>query len=199
MAGRWYTDPTTGLRVPSVTTILNEMSKPGLPLWAARLAVESGDPYASKLYVERAGAQGQRVHAAIHSGRWRGLVRFQRALSALWESRPFEILSYEQTVWSAQHRYAGTYDMTVRFFDTDEVEMVDVKTNEKGPYLDSVRLQLAGYRYADSAPVVDGTSVLWLRPGHAEWIDADVERRDFEVFLKYRHIYDYRRETGRAS
>lgn len=181
-----------------MTTILNEMSKPGLPLWASRLAVEAGDPYAAKHYVERAGAQGQRVHAAIHSGNWRGLIRFQRALSTIWEQRPFEILSYEQTVWSVQHNYAGTYDLIVRFFDTDEVILVDVKTNEKGPYVDSVRLQLSGYRYADTTPEVDGTSVLWLRPDHAEWVDADVDASDFETFLMYRHIYDYRREVGRA-
>lgn len=194
MAGRTYYSPWTGERLPSVTTVLGEWNKPGLVGWAARLGAETGDPLAYRSISEAKALTGHRVHEAVRTGHWPDDLRdFQHQYDLAWRSRPFEILSQELPVYHP--RFAGTYDLIVQFFDEDDPSMLDLKTSEKGIYEDTVRLQIAAYRFASTTPYTDSAVVLHLRPDHFELREVDAGEEEFAVFMNLLEVREWSRKN----
>lgn len=109
-----------------------------------------------------------------------------------------EFVMLEETVWSDEHRYAGSFDA----FATIEGERVwlDNKTTRSGVH-DEVGLQLAAYRYAEHVlrpdgsrtpvPSADGGAVVHVRPEGWQLVPVKCGEREFEVFLHLRQIFDF--------
>lgn len=113
----------------------------------------------------------------------------------------WECVFSEQTVWSLDHRFAGTLDLSRRsttWLPTDQgIEIVDYKTHKPassendGPsYIDD-RVQLSAYALAVEEMglgVVRGTRVVLFGPdGNYE---EDTRRVDPKVFLAMKEIHD---------
>lgn len=112
-----------------------------------------------------------------------------------------EFIHLEETVWSDQHQYAGSFDAIARI--GEEVVGLDWKTS-KSVY-DSVALQLSAYRYSDriiladtgesvGMPEWDGGAVLHVRPEGWQLVPVECGERVFETFLHLRSVFDWERE-----
>jgi len=121
---RWYETPDGTF--PSATTVLGAKAKQGLTSWQTQIALQGIDP---KKESRRAMDEGSKVHAgceAIMKGEtlyffdevsekenydlhneWLPICRFKEAFIKH-EIKPILI---EQTIWSAQHEFAGTLDL----------------------------------------------------------------------------------------
>ena len=171
--GRQYRHPETGVYVPSVTTVLKIIDKPGLVGWAARETAGAAFDQRAALAqmtdreaavdmlknarfraMNRAGDVGTAVHAIAEAlERDEPLPVVSEAAEPYVESflafvsafdPKFELV--EGTVFgSAGGGYAGTFDFLARFGDL--LVLGDHKTG-KGVYAE-VALQLAGLRYAE--------------------------------------------------
>lgn len=109
-----------------------------------------------------------------------------------------KVLFLEETVWSDQHLYAGSFDALLEIEGTRV--WIDNKTTRSGVH-DEVAIQLAAYAHADfiirgdgskvPLPKADKAAVVHVRP--EGWsltpvrIDADV----FDVFLHLRKVFDW--------
>lgn len=156
---------------PSVTTILNVLSKPFLPPWAAKMAAEYAvknwqlltpmvgyDPTgavdqikgASKRYTENASTLGTQIHQQVEQlvighnlNPW---LTPQTNHFKTWQMcyKPKFLLS-EATVYNRTERYAGTFDLLA------EIEgkniLIDVKSG-KSVYPE-VALQLVAYAHGE--------------------------------------------------
>lgn len=191
---RLYKDPDTGMRYPSVTTVLGELAKPGIAFWNAKIAGEAGDPAEPRRLMEEKATFGTRVHNSVLTGVWpKDLRAVQRRYAEAWNANPFDIIAQEQTIWNREHEYAGTYDILASM--DDETWLVDVKTSESGIHEESVRLQLAGYAFGEDMPQIDRYFVLWLRPDAWEFREVEVGPAEFEIFLHLREVYRWRRNS----
>lgn len=137
------------------------------------------------------------------------LDAFRRFLAFL-RDRGAVIVSSEKMVWSFDG-FGGTYDLLVRFPDTDPewpgLALLDVKTS-KG-YYPEYALQLAAYGAADEIiiegdpktypmPKIDTYGVLHLRPdlyvdGWA-LVQYPVTDREYRAFLSCLDLYNWKRE-----
>ena len=169
---RFYVDAVTGESVPGVTSILNQLSKPFLQHWSAKLVAEYAvdnlaswqnlDRQASvdllkgapRRYTNSRADIGSEAHdhfEKISLGEDPGPIRLEvepyvahfRQFMA--DFNP-EVIGAEMTVWSDTHRYAGSFDAMLRV--AGEPVIVDYKTT-KAVYPETA-LQLAAYRYADA-------------------------------------------------
>jgi len=203
--GRYYTCPTTGKKLPSVTTITGQMDKPALVYWAANCTADyiierlHEDPNVDVLeHVEAARKNfrkvsakamdiGSAVHAAIEHWLKTGqepqapsdevLSAFLAFLEWLdrWES--WQTIKTEHSLYA--DRYAGTCDWIVTLDGKKFV--IDFKT-AKGVYPEYA-WQIAGYRACDST--IEGCGILRLdkETGMPEWEDtSDTYEQDLKVF-----------------
>lgn len=110
-------------------------------------------------------------------------------------------LHLEETVWSDEHLYAGSFD-AVAVIDGETV-LLDWKTSRA--VYDSVALQLAAYRYADRiivagsgesvpVPTMAGGAVLHVRPEGWKLVPVECGPVVFDAFLKLRGIFDWEAE-----
>lgn len=190
--GRMYVD-TEGNGYTSVTTALHALPKEYIhevykPRQVARFAVEHAvvlvtraeRPDEAEAWLvegcdvarDKAGATGTLVHDRIE-GWWSGTndnwtgVAGDKTAAAMWVQfqtwasvHDVHPVVVEAIVWSRQYGYAGRLDAIV---DLDGVRtLLDVKTGKS--VRESVRLQLAAYRYADDVPEVEQCAVLHVRP-----------------------------------
>jgi len=98
------------------------------------------------------------------------------------------------TVWSDQHRYAGSTDAFLRI--QGEPVVVDWKTTKS--IYPEVGLQLAAYRYADHVidqygttspiPALNGGAVLHVREDGYDLVPLRCDEQVFEVFLALRNF-----------
>ncbi len=173
---RWYVDPNSGDRQPSVTSILNSLPKPAIAFWrgkeVAKAAVDDigvvidlvtkGRSEAAVDHLKRApdrsSGKAAELGSAIHDlvdrhNKGETLDRVHP------DYRPFldtyeryikefspGVIESEVTVWSDTYNFAGTLDM-ITMFD-DEAVIIDLKTGASGVWPD-VSLQLAAYARAD--------------------------------------------------
>lgn len=179
--GRRYHWPPKGpaeLVVPSVTTILSQLSKPALTNWAAKevatYAIENilhwqDLPMADALdLLKRApyrnmtkkGDIGSAVHTAIET--WDGqnvvldnldLLPYVAAAILFLEENVAEVISQEVTIFNRQYLYAGTADAIVELKD-GRVAICDWKT---GGIYPEVALQLCAYANGEFIGNMDGT------------------------------------------
>jgi hypothetical protein len=142
----WLMDPDTGKRgrVPSVTTLLNQLAKPALVKWAARVAAEYAQDYWDDLALKpaservrlitaapedaknKAAAKGTHIHALAEHLLAGDAVEIPADLqdtvtgfARWWTASGFEVLQTEAMVWSEKDdlggcAYAGTCDLIAR-------------------------------------------------------------------------------------
>ena len=242
---RFYVDPETGRKNPGVTSILNMLPKPFLKAWAAKLVAETAvnniteviglafrDPQGAIDYLKRApdrftksaadngsevhdvfeqiakGTPPKRVHPDIEPY----VAHFMEFLDLC---EP-EFLLLEETVWSDEHGYAGSFDALAILHGAGAGELqgktlfMDWKTTRSGVH-EEVALQLAGYQYADAVvrpdgarvplPEADGGAVLHVRPegwqlvpvntGIVQIAEAEVDVYDYLLALREVFDWDY--------
>lgn len=188
---RWYVDPTTGEKVPGVTSIIDVLNKPALVPWAAKMAAEyavnnlsmltevaKSDKFAAidlikNAHKRRSGAaadQGTGVHGYVER-----LMVGERGFSVQKDAMPFlrnfadfqqefgaRSLRSEQTLWNTQlDGYAGTCD-GIWFLDA---------LPDPGPYIIDVKTGGSGI-YPEAALQLSAYQ-------HAEYMmNADGTRED---------------------
>ncbi len=217
---RFYQSPLTGESVPGVTSILNGLPKPFLQYWSAKLVAEYAyDNRAAWQNLERDAAVdllkgsprrytsgradiGSESHDAfekIGNGEDPGPIRvevqpyvdnFNRFLD---DFQP-EFIGQELTVWSDQHRYAGSTDAFLRI--QGEPIVCDWKTTKS--IYPEVGLQLAAYRYADHVidqygttspiPSLNGGAVLHVKENGYELVPLRCDEQVFEIFVALRNF-----------
>ena len=168
---RFYVHPDTGESVPGVTSILNQLPKPFLQYWSAKVvaeyAVDNVESWRSldykaavdllkgapRRYTSGRADIGTEAHDAfekIGNGDDPGPIRIEvqpyvDQFSKFLDDFQPEFIGQELTVWSEKHRYAGSTDAFLRI--QGEPVVVDWKTTKS--IYPEVGLQLAAYRYAD--------------------------------------------------
>ena len=192
---RYYTDPNTLKRVPSVTTIIGVLNKPLLVPWAAKVSAEyavdnwpelSRLPYEALVNAIKAAHRNSRDTAAnlgdsIHlyaeaylKGEPTPAITDENesaigALFGFFGTHKPELLGAEISIWS-EKGYAGTFDLLSRM--GGETWLLDYKTG-KGIYPE-VGLQLAALGKGDRIlndeldvmPKIDRYGVIHVRPDH---------------------------------
>ena len=173
---RFYVDPVTGDKLPSVTSVQNALAKPALQYWAAKMvaqcAVEefgtlasmvgSGNPENAIDYLKRAPGRssgkastlGSEIHdLADRIGKGETLERvhpdhqgFIDQLHKFIDDFEVGFLESEATVWSDTYGFAGTLDAIVMI--DNEAIILDYKTGASGIWPD-VAIQLNAYAKAD--------------------------------------------------
>lgn len=109
-----------------------------------------------------------------------------------------EFLHLEETVWSDEHRYAGSFDALAII--EGETIWLDNKTTRSGIHAE-VGLQLAAYRNAKHilrpdgtrTPNVkgDGAAVFHVRPEGWSLTPVRADDEVFEMFLNIRKVFEY--------
>lgn len=192
---RYYKDPITLKRVPSVTTIIGVLSKPLLVPWAAKVSAEyavdnwpelSRLPYEQRVNAIKAAHRIKRDDAAnlgdsIHiyaeaylKGEPTPPITDENesaigALLGFFDMFRPELLGAEISVWS-ERGYAGTFDLLAKI--AGETWLLDYKTG-KGIYPE-VGLQLSALGHGDRIlndeldvmPTIDRYGVIHVRPDH---------------------------------
>lgn len=184
---RFYVDPDdAATKVPGVTSVLNEISKPFLQFWSSKLVAEyavdnlgpltqivlNGDRQGAidllkgtpRRNTAEAADTGTAAHAAFErmaKGLGPGRVTpniqpFVEHVDKFLQAKSPEFIFLEETVWSDTHAYAGSFDGYM-IMDGKRYFM-DWKTTRSGIHAE-VGIQLAAYRYSDNIIRQDGTRV----------------------------------------
>lgn len=173
---RFYVDPDSGEKLPGVTSIIDQLPKPFLTYWAAKLVAESaadnigavvqllvnGDRSGAIDYLKRspqrftgqAADTGTEVHDLFERlargfkvGRQHpDMEPFVRHISDFLDRYQPRFLHVEDAVWSDTHKYAGSFDAVCVI--EGETVMLDAKSTRSGVH-ESVALQLSAYSFAD--------------------------------------------------
>ena len=181
---RFYVEPSSGEKVPGVTSILNGLPKAFLQYWGQKLVAEAAvDNVASYIGLVINGERQAAIDMLKNAPRrftqgradigteahdvFESLARGEQPrVTPLTEghARQFEMflseyqpefLLMEETCWSDTHRYAGSFDAICKI--GGETVIFDYKTS-KSAYPDTA-LQIAAYRYADHIIRADGNKV----------------------------------------
>ena len=181
---RFYVDPISEDKLPSVTSVLNALAKPALKFWAAKKTAEAaveefgtiaqmvgqGKTEGAIDYLKRApqrsSGPASKLGSEVHDlcdriAKGEDLKRVHPDHQAFVDNfqqwvKDFEVgfLESEITVWSDTHGYAGTLD-AICMID-GEALILDWKTGASGVWAD-VALQLNAYANADCILDPDGT------------------------------------------
>ena len=174
---RLYVHPKTGEAVPSVTTVINQLNKPKLTNWAARVAAEYAirgwaalaelSPYERKEAIRYAHERerqesadlGTAVHHAIDC--WAKGIPHEHAKEVdpymnsftkfLMEKRP-RFLYSEVTLWNRTHNYAGTADAICEI--SGETWVADYKSGKS--LYPEVGLQLSALAHGEFIITAEG-------------------------------------------
>ena len=183
---RFYVSPTTGEKVPGVTSVLNQLPKPFLQYWAAKVVAETavdnlggwvnlamnGDRDGAVDYLKRApgrntgkaadiGTEAHDIMEKLARGEKLGRV----APDMKWAVDNFnqfldafqpEFLHLEETVWNASPGYAGSFDAIAKI--DGETLILDWKTTRSGVHAE-VALQMCAYANADYIISPEGDQV----------------------------------------
>lgn len=116
-----------------------------------------------------------------------------------------EFVALEETVWSDEHRYAGSFD-ALAWID-GELVWLDNKTTRSGIHAE-VGLQLAAYRNAPDRIAPDGSrspnvkgdsaAVLHIRPEGWKLVPVRADDEMFDIFVHLRHVFDYTRDIHKT-
>ncbi|GAB7187136.1 phage protein [Kitasatospora sp. Ki12] len=226
---RFYVDPADGeKKVPGVTSVLSMLPKGFLTFWAAKevatTAVEDlgavvnialRDQAAAIDYLKRAptrttakaadtGSAAHDLFERMARGERIGRVHpdmapYARHFDAFLQAQQPEFVHLEETIWSDQYGYAGSFDAIARI--DGETVILDWKTTRSGVHED-VALQLKAYARAgrmilaatgDSIPVpaVDAAAVLHVRPEGAKLVPVDCSDDLFDVFTALLAVFQW--------
>ena len=215
---RLYRDPLTGVRVPSVTTVMAMKAKPMLVPWAAKMAAHFADENWDDLskmdsdsrvnlikkahyYKAKDAADlGDSIHIYAEAYmKDEPLPDYPDEAAASignlieWiDQRSPRLIAAEVTMWSSLG-YAGTFDLLAEI--DDEIWLLDWKTG-KGVY-DEVGLQLAALHYAEKVLAEEDTilpkatrfGVVHIRPDGAKLIEFRDMAGYFEMFKACLTLY----------
>ncbi|MDG4792715.1 hypothetical protein [Micromonospora sp. WMMD1082] len=232
---RFYVSPETGKKAPGVTSILGMLPKPFLQHWAAKVVAEYatdnlGELVGLRLNGERQGvidflkgAPRRSTGAAAETGTavhdlFEKLAKGEPIGRVHPDYRPFvehfeaftrefepEFVFLEETVWSEEFDYAGSFD-AYAVIDGERV-FLDWKTTRSGVHPE-VALQLAAYRFADfiirpdgsrvPQPSSTGGGVLHVRPEGWGFYPVRADEETFEYFKVLRQVFTWDREVKEA-
>lgn len=228
---RLYVHPETAVKVPGVTSVVNMLPKGFLKFWAAKSVAEyavdnisdvvgiamrdrdaavdllKGAPNRDTKKAADIGSEVHDVFESIAKGEPpRRLhpdikVYADHFESFMTEFSP-EFVFMEETVWSEEHSYAGSFDVLGRI--GGELVIGDWKTTRSGVH-EEVALQLSAYRHADyiirpdgsrvPLPTIEGGFVLHVRPEGWGLYPIKCDEDVFAYFLKLRSVFDWDREV----
>ena len=228
---RYYVDPDAHERkVPGVTSIIDMLGKPFLQRWAAKVVAEKAvadlgplvslvladpagavdylknAPYRDTAAAAEAGTQAHGYFERMALGKPIGRVTpgmepFVAAFDAFLEEKQPEYIHLEETVWSDEHDYAGSFD-AYAVIDGERL-FIDNKTTRSGIH-EEVGIQLAAYRFSESiirndgsripTPKADGGAVLHVRPEGARLVPVRADEAMFEIFLALREAFRFEKE-----
>ncbi len=173
---RFYVDPVTGDKVPSVTSIVGCLPKRALQFWRGKTVAEcavddfgvvadfisKGNPSAAVDHLKRApdrsSGQAAKTGSDVHNlceriAKGEDVGRVHPDLQGFVDQyvrfiHDFEpgFLEVEATAWSETYGYAGTLDFIAMV--EEEAVITDIKTGKSGAWPD-VALQLSAYANAD--------------------------------------------------
>lgn len=234
---RYYIHPETGDKVPGVTTVLNMIPKPFLKAWGEKLvateAVEGlanwqplaeRDPQAAIDYLKQTPRRTTKAAADLGShahGVFEALSLGEEVTDLTPDLTPFanhfrdfldtvqpEYLAVEDTVWSEEHGYAGSFDALALV--QGQRCWIDNKTTRSGVYPE-VALQLSAYSHADY--VLDGATgeqnlvvpsasdrglVVHVRPEGWSLYEVPIGEDVFEHFLHLRQTFKWEQVSRRV-
>ena len=184
---RFYCSPDDNeVRLPGVTSILDQLPKPFLAFWRAKVCSEAaldnleilvgmalkGERDAAVDYLKKAPQRSTGNSATIGSevhDLCERIARGEDVGRVHPDHRPYlvgfenfikefkpEFLFIEDTVWSDTHGYAGSFDAMLKI--DGETIIADWKTTRSGVHAE-VALQLSAYANADHIIKPDGTKV----------------------------------------
>ena len=248
---RWYIDPLTGDKVPGVSSVKDTLAKPGLLYGAVKVAanyaVDNVDTIKALALTDRDAAVdlvkrahtrdwskkadfGTGVHIIIEE-----LLRGHKGVKVSPDQRKYVVqyaafmqlfnvkaLFVETTVWSSEHKYAGTLDTILELDLTPEqvaaigapavgsgdngryVGIVDTKTGASGVWAETA-LQQVAYKNADylllangkhiDMPAIDFTAALWLRPEGYSFLPLDSGQATWDAFIGLRDAYYWNKQV----
>jgi len=192
----------SGKEVPSVTTILNELAKPGLEKWYGRLGIVEAERQKNS-----AAEFGSKVHAAveaIYHGQEPASIdkRFDSAIANFkkWADHHIkEWIAFERAVYHDELMYAGTVDAFARLKGSNKLVLVDFKTSKK--VRDEHYLQVVAYAKATrieddvvNLKDIKGAIIVHLDHETLTWeaVNADLSENLFKVFQSCLEIYKWR-------
>jgi hypothetical protein len=229
---------------PGVTSVIGMLAKPFLQRWSANMAADfaidnfasvaglilndqkkaakdlmAGAAYRFTKDAADAGTAAHAVFERLSKGLPEGRVtpdirpmvdHFKRFLD---EVQP-EYISLEETIWSDEHKYAGSFDCVFRFtrdigpFHAGEVVFGDNKTTRSGVH-EEVAIQLAAYRNAEYIIRNDGTrvpnvkstgaAVIHVRPEGAKLVPVNADDNAFDTFLALRSAFDWEKTFKKTA
>lgn len=179
---RFYVEPTTKEKVPSVTSVVGMLPKPFLTFWASKVTAELAVSNVGELvglamkdkggavdwlkrapqrFTKEAAGVGTEVHEyyeRLARGEKLGRVHpeispFVDHINAFHDKYQPEYLFIEDAVWSDTHKFAGSFD-AIAIID-GEIVIIDAKTTRSGVH-EEVALQLSAYSHADRIIGQDG-------------------------------------------
>jgi hypothetical protein len=191
-----------GKVVPSVTTILNELAKPGLEKWYGRIGLVEAEKQKTE-----ASEFGSKVHSAIEAiyhGQDPYMFddRFKKVIENFkkWsEHNISEWLAFEKAIYHDELMYAGTIDAVARLKGANKLVLVDFKTSKK--VREEYYLQVAAYvnatRMEDNAvnlKDLDGAIIVHLDHDTLLWeaVNVPLTEELFRVFKACLEIYQWR-------
>ena len=181
---RLYRHPVTGETAPSVTSILNVISKPALTRWASKeaaiFAVENrdawlqlddpaavdlikGSPWRKSTKAATAGTDAHTYAEELLLGQRPMEEEFAppgvhprsaESIKSIIRHLNAEVVTTEVTTWNRSENYAGTFDALLRI--DGELALADWKTNRTAIYPETA-LQCCAYARAELIVLPDGT------------------------------------------
>ena len=191
-----------GKTVPSVTTIIDVLSKPGLDRWYGRLGLAEAEKQKNE-----AAEFGSTVHGlieAIYQGQDPEISdpRVKKAITNFkkWADHHIEEwVAFEKAIFHDELLYAGTVDAFAKLKGSNRLVLVDFKTSKK--VRDEYYLQVAAYvratRIEDDCvdlEEVKGAIILHLDHETLTWeaVNAHIDEELFDVFKSCLTIYKWR-------
>lgn len=218
-----------GKRIPGTTTISGLMPKPGLPMWAAKEAInaildhpEKDDISYTWILTEKerlikahlrkrdsAGERGTLFHSIMETYLRSGTVPLPKEYKSMQKIidkvisylSQYEILASEAVVGSVVHEYGGKIDLLVK--KDNRITLIDFKT---GGVYENSWIQQAGYKIAleEMGIRVDDRVILQVdlksKVHKFEALDCPTPMTfDTEIFIALRNIQRYLSFTGQKK
>ncbi|GAB1641783.1 hypothetical protein [Krasilnikovia sp. MM14-A1259] len=228
---RFYVNPETGAKTPGVTSIIGMLPKSFLRPWASKVVAEYALANLGEIVnialrsdaqgaidllkrapdreTQKAADIGTEVHDYFETlakgdsvGRLHPELRpYVEHFDAFLQEFTPDFIFMEETVWSEQYDYAGSFDAFATI--GGEAVWLDWKTTRSGIHPE-VALQLAAYRNADyiirpdgsrvPLPAGDGGAVLHVRPEGWSFVPVQTGPEVFDFFLHLRHVFRWEKE-----
>lgn len=187
-SGRFYTTP-TGVRYPSVTTVLSKDTKEGLQKWIDRIGVEEANKIKN-----RAGNRGTKLHSLceeylkgeLSKMKMSRLMPFDKMLFQqlypLLDKHVNNVYCLEQALFSHKYKLAGRVDLIAEW--DGEIAVIDFKSStkeKKEEYILNYFLQCTAY--SEMFEEITGKEITKIVVAIA------TEEQSPQVFIKTKYNY----------